>query len=71
MDHCNEKRITYLKYGFISSMRLCDALNMWSWIDVKVDTIPDSLVITEIVLLFQYFLFKREDQALKFFFYDI
>ena len=31
------------------------------------DTIPDSLVITEIVLLFQYFLFKREDQALKFF----
>ena len=67
MDHCNEKRITYLKYGFISSMRLCDALNMWSWIDVIVDTIPDSLVITEIVLLFQYFLFKREDQALKFF----
>ena len=34
----NEKRITYLKYGFISSMRLCDALNIWSWIDVKVKT---------------------------------
>ena len=61
--HCNEKRIIYLKYGFISCMRLCDALNIWSWIDVKVDTIPDSLVRTEIVLLFQYLLFKREDQA--------
>ena len=27
------------------------------------DTIPDSPVRTEIVLLFQYLLFKREDQA--------
>ena len=35
------------------------------------DTIPDSLVITEVVLLFQYLLFKREDQASKFFFDDI
>mgnify|MGYP006963822934 CR=1 FL=1 len=29
---------------------------------VKVETLPDSLVITEVFLLFQYFLFKREDQ---------
>ena len=34
---------------------------------VKVETLPDSLVITEVFLLFQYFLFKREDQILEFF----
>ena len=63
MDHCNEKRITYLQYGFISSTGPCDALNLlWQSSCKSRDTIPDSLVITEVFLLFQYFLFKREDQ---------
>ena len=63
MDHCNEKQITYLKYGFISSMRLWCTQHMELDRCKSKDTIPDSLVITEIVLLFQYLLFKREDQA--------
>ena len=63
MDHSNEKSMTYLQYGFISSMGLCDALNpLWQSSCKSRDTIPDSLVITEVFLLFQYFLFKREDQ---------
>ena len=27
-----------LQYGFMSSMSLCDALNIWSRVDVKVET---------------------------------
>ena len=35
MDHCNEKRMTYLQYVFISSMGLRDAINIWSRVGVK------------------------------------
>ena len=38
MDHCNEKRITYLQYGFMSSMGLCDTLDIWSRLGGKVET---------------------------------
>ena len=49
-------------------MGLCDALNLlWrSWCESR-NSIPDSIVITEVFLLFQYFLFKREDQTIYFF----
>ena len=33
-----KKGIIYLQYGFISSMGLSDALNIWSRVDVKVET---------------------------------
>ena len=34
----NTKRLICLQYGFISSMGLCDALNIWGREDVKVET---------------------------------
>ena len=33
-----KKGILCLQYGFISSMGLCDALKIWSIVDVKVET---------------------------------
>ena len=38
MNRYDEKRIICLQYGFISSMGLCDALNVWGREDVKVET---------------------------------
>ena len=38
MNRYDEKRIICLQYGFISSMGLCDALNIWGREDVKVET---------------------------------